>query len=42
MIQFIIGLLVGAPVGMFVTALAAAGKLADERTKQNAERSDDE
>lgn len=42
MIPFIIGLLVGAPVGMVVMAIAAAGKLADERTRKITERSDDE
>lgn len=41
MIPFIIGLLVGALVGMVTMALVAAGKLADERTKQITERSDE-
>ena len=39
---FVVGFFLGGFWGVFVTALAAAGKLADERTKQNAERSDDE
>lgn len=39
---FVVGFFLGGFCGVFAMGLAASGKLADERTKQITERSDDE
>ena len=39
---FLVGFFLGGFCGLFTACMAAAGKLADERTKQSEERSDDE
>lgn len=39
---FLVGFFLGGFCGLFTMALAAAGKLSDERTKQITERGDDE
>lgn len=38
---FLVGFFLGGLVGMFTMGLAAAGKLADERTRQITERRDE-
>lgn len=38
---FVVGFFLGGLCGMFTMAIAAAGKLADERTKQITERRDE-